>query len=279
VCTVTIVPQPDGFRLACNRDESRRRSPALPPVERRYADRRALLPIDPISDGTWIAVNDAGLVLTLLNVYEVKRDVGAEGERNEAGEGRTANHEQLSGGRQHDAPPKRLPTGPAPPVAPSPALSRGLIIPSLLHCSGASQAAACAAALDAKTYPAFRLVIVDCTGVAEARGDSRDVHVSARPLGRQPLLFTSSGLGDAVVEAPRRALFDEMFASSTDWPAVQDAFHRHQWPDRPHLSVCMSRPEACTVSHTVVEVQTGHCTMAYYGEPRDQAISSAIARL
>ena len=83
MCTVTIITvdsaaqcAPDsgsaargkGIRLACNRDELRTRPAALPPIIRTFGNRKAIMPVDPISNGTWIAVNDAGIAATLLNV-------------------------------------------------------------------------------------------------------------------------------------------------------------------------------------------------------------------
>lgn len=60
-----------GWFLAFNRDESRARPAALPPELRRGdAGVRFLAPIDPAEGGTWIAVNEFGLALALLNNYQ-----------------------------------------------------------------------------------------------------------------------------------------------------------------------------------------------------------------
>jgi len=62
-------------------------------------------------------------------------------------------------------------------------------------------------------------------------------------------------------------LFDSMITDSEESAATQDRFHAHSWPDRPELSVLMSRADARTVSITAVEVLPGHglpsVTMAY----------------
>src|SRR5262249_11399645 len=68
MCTVTVVPTPGAVRLACNRDEQRTRPPALPPQVRRFGRRWAAFPVDPVGGGTWVAVNDTGLAMTVLNV-------------------------------------------------------------------------------------------------------------------------------------------------------------------------------------------------------------------
>jgi hypothetical protein len=71
----------------------------------------------------------------------------------------------------------------------------------------------------------------------------------------RPVCWVSSGLGDDRVE-PRLPLFEAMVGSDPT-PAAQDAFHRHAWPDRPEISVMMSRDEARTTGVTTVEVVGG----------------------
>ena len=78
MCTVTALPAAllasasDSLllRVVCNRDEHLTRAPALPPTVWAAGARRALMPIDPSSGGTWIAANDAGLVFAVLNTYK-----------------------------------------------------------------------------------------------------------------------------------------------------------------------------------------------------------------
>jgi hypothetical protein len=228
---VTIIPTADGVRLACNRDESRRRPAATPPQQRRFGARTALLPIDPAGGGTWLGASDAPLVLVLLNANPAGR-----------------------------------PTHPAP-------RSRGLIIPGLLGCGGLDEVREMVAALDPREYSPFRLVAMHGREFIEFRSDSSEI--AARPAERlaAPVLFTSSGLGDALVEGPRRALFETFFTPGADWVARQDAFHRHSWPDREHLSVCMRRTDARTVSHSVVEVGPRRLTFTYYADAPDQPVA------
>ena len=87
MCTVTALPRsvlaqdPSSdrlvLRIVCNRDELLSRQPALPPTQWAAGTRRAVMPIDPESGGTWIAANDAGLAFVLLNANPgVPRDVG-----------------------------------------------------------------------------------------------------------------------------------------------------------------------------------------------------------
>lgn len=73
MCTVSFIPTGVGFLLAMNRDEKRRRIAALPPAAFKLGDRRALYPREP-DGGTWLAVNDAGLCLTLVNWHCIERE-------------------------------------------------------------------------------------------------------------------------------------------------------------------------------------------------------------
>lgn len=68
MCTVSVISPREGvLRLACNRDELLSRPIALPPHTVRFGAHEAILPIDPQSGGTWIALSDANLVFTILN--------------------------------------------------------------------------------------------------------------------------------------------------------------------------------------------------------------------
>ena len=73
MCTVSFLPTGAGFRLAMNRDEKRTRVAALPPDVFAHRRRRAVYPREP-NDGTWPAVNDAGLCLALINWHRIKRE-------------------------------------------------------------------------------------------------------------------------------------------------------------------------------------------------------------
>jgi hypothetical protein len=67
MCTVSIVPDANGFRLMSNRDERRDRAAARQPTVETFGARAAIMPIDPVGGGSWLGVNDAGLAAALLN--------------------------------------------------------------------------------------------------------------------------------------------------------------------------------------------------------------------
>jgi hypothetical protein len=226
------------IRLACNRDELRSRPAALTPRIQQFGPRRAVLPVDPTSGGTWVAVNDAGLALTLLNVNSKK--------------------------------------GSAPVAAP---LSRGKVIPALLHADTPLSAAFSALNLDPAQYAPFRLVLVSRREGVEVHSDGMRIRLVRRLGLTRPKLFTSSGLGDQAVEGPRRQLFGEFFDRPGDRLARQDVFHLHRWPDRPHLSVCMDRQDARTVSHTVVSLGPDRVTLTYHPDAPDRPAEAVTLTL
>jgi len=263
MCTVTIVPlgtddrvprptRPAGFRLACNRDEARTRLPALAPRPRLYAERMALVPLDGEKGGTWIAVSDAGLAMALLN----RRTAPPSEDRNAL----RATVEATSEERP----------------------SRGRIIPALLASGTLVEAMHRADQFLPGGFSPFRLVLTDGRQVGELVWDGARLTARRGPWSGEPLLFTSSGLGDRLVARPRRTLFRSMVAVAgpADLEACQDLFHRHSWPDRPHLSVCMRRDDACTVSHSVIEVRPGERSrFLYYPDAPDTGVAPTIAWL
>jgi transport and Golgi organization protein 2 len=138
--------------------------------------------------------------------------------------------------------------------------SRGEIIPLLLACRTLEEASEKALELPVASYRPFRLVIAGPGVAIEVR--------QSPPMALQqalvsPLMFTSSGLGDRVVEAPRRELFERIMAGHGSLAERQDQFQRHRWRSRPHISVNMSRQGASTVSRTVLEVEGSRVLMEY----------------
>jgi hypothetical protein len=261
MCTVTVIrPEEDGgavLRLACNRDESRARPAALPPRIIDAGPRRAVTPIDPAGGGTWIAATNAGLILTLLNAHP-----GAGAAAAIAGETAAA-----------PAPP----AGTSPATAPRP--SRGGIIPLLLPAGRLDEAIAAAEQIDTRPYAPFRLVIADRNEVAELRPQHGRLVTTLRAPADRPRFFTSSGLGDGLVEGPRRALFETRIDGRPATRALQDAFHRERDPDRPELGVNMSRADARTVSHTVVELGPNEVRLLYHPDAPDRPATPASVTL
>jgi hypothetical protein len=213
MCTVTVVPYDAGVRVVCNRDERRSRPHALPPRVHKVAGRLAAFPIDPAGGGTWIGINDVGLIVALLN-----------------------RNGHATGAASHPKP------------------SRGLIARRLLRHGSADDALQSVGAIDVSAYAPFSVLLVEGARVGIATSDGTALVTTVLALDR-PMLFTSSSLGDAIVERPRRRLFERLVVGGRGgWLNGQAAFHRHRWKRRPHISVRMSRVDALTVSHTTADV-------------------------
>jgi hypothetical protein len=66
MCTLTVVPKENGYYLAMNRDERTTRGFAAPPVRIDVEGVEAVYPRE-TEGGTWVAANDCGIALALLN--------------------------------------------------------------------------------------------------------------------------------------------------------------------------------------------------------------------
>ena len=117
--------------------------------------------------------------------------------------------------------------------------------------------------LDAASFDQFRLLIVQNATAIVVTSDARVLTHEAVSLSR-PVMWTSSSLGDAVVENPRKELFERLFARDRGgWLRAQRRFHDHQWRERPEISVMMERGDARTVSQTAIDVRMPVVTLKY----------------
>lgn len=232
MCTLTAATFDNTLRVVFNRDELRSRSVAMPPRIVRLGGRDAIMPVDTDSGGSWIAVNDGGLVFAVLNVT---RTLPAEGSALR--------------------------------------LSRGLLIPRVIPCASLAEVASRLEECDPQDFRPFRLLVLTVGAMLEAVSDARRLVVDALNWHGSPVLRTSSGLGDALVQQPRAELFRQSIATGAWTPSQQDAFHAHAWPERSAVSVLMSRPDAHTVSRTTIEVGEASAAMRYTSLPLGQESS------
>lgn len=78
MCTVTWFTGSNGFELFSNRDERRTRLREDGPREYEQSGTRFIAPRDGEAGGTWITVNEFGVVLCLLNNYQAESALPAE---------------------------------------------------------------------------------------------------------------------------------------------------------------------------------------------------------
>ena len=74
MCTVTFIARSEGYCLGMNRDEKLTRPTGIPPKKQLVNGRAVLCPSEP-GGGTWIALNDSGVCLALINWYSVAKRV------------------------------------------------------------------------------------------------------------------------------------------------------------------------------------------------------------
>ncbi len=70
MCTLSFLPDRQGYLVAMNRDEQRTRAAATPPTAHPFADQSHVYPQEP-TGGTWIGASSAGNLFALLNWYSV----------------------------------------------------------------------------------------------------------------------------------------------------------------------------------------------------------------
>jgi hypothetical protein len=188
---------------------------------------RATFPIDPVGNGTWVAANDAGLVLALLNRHPLMA-LGSTGSTASAAAKR----------------------------------SRGVIIPRLLRAVRIATVRDELNNVDPIEYAPFQLVGVCGRGLLVATSDGRELSIATDGL-REPLMFTSSSLGDRDALRVRKPLFDSLVGRGHDPLTGQKQFHDHSWPACPSFSVRMQRPDARTVSRAIIHVHKRRVTFSY----------------
>ncbi len=246
MCTLAVLPSPrGGYLVGHNRDESLRRAGGVPPRRGRRAGRTFLCPRDPQGGGSWIGVNDRGVCFCLLNA------------RDEAT--------------------RRFPDRPR---------SRGLVLWEILHLGSVEQVVRrfSMGEEDLADVRAFHMVVVE-----RGRGPRPIVAARLRWNGlgatwdrhSAPSLFVSSGFDQAGAERGRGGLWRKFLRlhPRPDASALASWLGSHDAAPGP-LSVCMHRPEAATVSRTIVSVGPDGIVMSYLdGPPCDPGSRETIRRL
>ncbi|MBM3774140.1 MAG: NRDE family protein [Acidobacteria bacterium] len=218
MCTVSWLHEEDGYQLLANRDEQRRRPPAEGPQLQERASVRHLAPLDGKAGGTWLAVNEFGISICLLN--------GACLSQSPAPSPATA------GARERR--------------------SRGLVPLELVRAGSALEACERAWRLDLAAVSPFTLVILEPgqpAALFEWTGEEKAVLLHADPY--MPLI--SSSFDEAAVNARRRQEFSRKLESAGKLDAhALYWFHESHGASPDAYSPCMHRADAETVSFSWV---------------------------
>jgi hypothetical protein len=240
MCTVSFLPvSGGGYLLGTNRDESPRRGRAHAPAAHRLGARVVLMPRDPDAGGTWVAVDDLGRCLCILN-----GDLPAVPPPSEAPSRGTLLLDMMS-------------------VSSSAAILHEL---QRRHRSGEL------------VQKAFKLLVVD-PGARPGEGDSPasaaliEWNGLDEPTSRAlqgPCVLVSSSFDPEGVARRRELAFTPLATMSAgDTRALAEAqsrwhaTHSAEAPDGDTYTVCMHREEAATVSYTAVRVDARRVRMDY----------------
>jgi hypothetical protein len=224
MCTVTIVPFGDSqFRLVCNRDERLERPRAKPPQLVTKGRRTVVYPIDPLSLGTWVGVNDTGLAVALLN--------------------RTQHGLELRD-------PRWLRRG-------------GIVPRLLAESDGVDAVTRTVGAITLDHFAPFTIVAVCRQQVVALSSDGHELSLQRAWLAAPMLFTSSSLGDERVEGERRRLFQECLGADFTGWLGGQARFHGHQWPDRPEISVRMERRGAATMSRSTIDVSRHRLRFRY----------------
>jgi hypothetical protein len=215
MCTVSWIRDDAGYQLFFNRDEKLTRKRATPP---RFAVRdsvRFLAPVDGDFGGTWIATNEFGISLCLLN--------GA----------------NLTGSDS---------------IYRAAACSRGLLLPELISSPSVAAVCERIHAADAAVFAPFTLAALgprQAPALVEWDGARKIMRLQDETC----FMLTSSSFDTEAVRASRQDGFRGLAASCGQVNAeLLVKFHSSHVPARSAYSTCMHRPDAETVSFSRIRV-------------------------
>ncbi len=225
MCTLSFGPAPEGYFVSFSRDELRTRAAGLGPRAIERGGLRVVLPIDADAGGSWIAANEAGTTVALLNGYRFQ---SAQAER-------------------------------APPEAGW--ITRGRLVVELSDAADLGDVEGRIHGRDLWNFRPFELAAFDSSGAA-ALFSWNGIELLRRELGPADRPLVSSSFDDPGVRQARRALFARMVTPEAGEADVV-RFHTSHDPERGPYSPCMHRPDAQTVSFTLVRVSAAAVEMRH----------------
>jgi hypothetical protein len=224
MCTMSWQRDRTGYDLFFNRDEKRARLPAQPPEVRRVGSTRVLAPRDGQAGGSWMAANEHGLTLALLNGY-----LGPDAASAPVGGQWT---------------------------------SRGQLVVELAACSGVAELTERIKAQDLASFRSFHLAAIDPHDAVLASWREGALECAPEDGFSSPLI--SSSFEFAAVAQSRLDVYREYVnVSANNRTAAMLAYHRSHRPDRGAFSTCMHRDDARTVSFSWVRVDDRQVRMRY----------------
>ncbi|MEM0969901.1 MAG: NRDE family protein [Verrucomicrobiota bacterium] len=231
MCTVTWWESEEGYEVFFNRDELKDRPEALFPSLARQSSLRYLAPTDPAAGGTWILVNEHGLSLCLLNLYESEIHPASSPTPTRLFHSRGLLLRSLAG---HETLETLTET-----------LKRGMQVPYNAFTLLAFQ-----------KKESFRAVAWEYTP---------DQELSGPRIARRPI--SSSSFATETVLAKRRADYDRRFPS-TPSPEGLRAYHHSHGAESTAYTVQMNRPDAQTWAFNHLRITSRFVSLHHEAFPR-----------
>ncbi|MEW5976001.1 MAG: NRDE family protein [Acidobacteriota bacterium] len=228
MCTVSWLHTPDGYHLLCNRDERFTRQPAFGFRAHTRRGTRFISPRDGDQGGTWLAANEFGVTLCLVNRYPC----------------RVCNGQET---RQYR--------------------SRGLLVFDLADSKSLVEARQRLERARLHCYRPFSIVVLE-PGQAGLLFHWTGRYSLLECNGDPSMPLISSSFDQKGVEVYRRRLFHKLVGSrqSLDLDALM-AFHASHLPVESAYSTCMHREDAATVSFSWIEVTSKQVDFRYWPGP------------
>jgi Transport and Golgi organisation 2 len=227
MCTLSWIHDPSGCRIYFNRDEKRTRLPARLPAETSIDGVRVLTPADGNAGGSWLTVNEYGIAVAVLNFYEAEAKAAFDSIKFE---------------------------------------SRGHLVLGLSSARSLAEARHRLHEINPDLFKPFFIVLFD--GDAQGRiirWDGRRLQEQELPGQLSPV--STSSFNTAEVLARRQDKFNTL-KSTMGGPsdAMLSAFHHSRDDMGGPYSVTMTRPDALTVSFSMVTI--GMKQVSFYYQPR-----------
>ncbi len=223
MCTMTWLHDSGGYQVFFNRDERKTRRPGTPPSLHEAGPTRFVAPIDGDFGGTWIAANEHGLTLCLLNGF--------------ADETKTA------------------------PSSDTRYTSRGVLPATLARCETLEQVGIGLEDSHLLRFRPFILVAFDPSGAGSVARWSGSELQRLEVLPPQPLV--SSSFYTEEVRKNRTSVFRRLAGEADGAAEGHLQFHESHDPAAGPYSACMHRPDADTVSFSWVGVDEHEVRFRY----------------
>jgi len=223
MCTLSWIQDNAGYELFFNRDEKLTRKKAKPPQLAEREAVRFLAPTDGDFGGTWIATNEFGISICLLNGANLTGSCGAD--------------------RQT-------------------ARSRGLLLPELIASPSVASVCERVRDTDFTVFAPFTLAVLG-PGEPVALAEWDGLTKAVRFQHERCFMLASSSFDTQAVRASREAEFRRIASGGPLDAKLLAAFHGSHSPSRSAYSTCMHRADAETVSFSRIRVSAGQAEFYY----------------